>query len=302
MAEPVLRDPRQFRRRDALRLLAATGTGVGTSLIVSQPAFADSGSTACRYDFGGAPQMAVGIRNRGGNQSDTLSLTVSGVGGTCPCGGGATIEYSYFVSIPGIGQGGTGWTSSSTVSVTNPAVLWPNAGGSVTVAVGIRVTCAAVVGDAIRCRYGSATYTVGPANYTATEILPLPNNNGNSPPPSGLPACDPPALQRSAFQVFSGGSGGMIGFVPGLLPEPIDEPLTDPITDLGPVEPVPPVDPPAESTTSSSTTTSPPTTTAAPPPTTAAPPTTTEVPGPAPQPTTTTTTSPPTTSPPVSQP
>ena len=42
------------KRRDALRMLAAaTGTVATGSLIVSQPAHADTGSESCRYEFSG---------------------------------------------------------------------------------------------------------------------------------------------------------------------------------------------------------------------------------------------------------
>jgi hypothetical protein len=73
-------------RRDALRLLAATSTTVAAgSMIVSQPAHADSGSATCRYEFDGNPQVTVRLTNQAGNRRDFLSISVSNVGGDCPC-------------------------------------------------------------------------------------------------------------------------------------------------------------------------------------------------------------------------
>lgn len=270
-------------RRDALKLLAAsTGTVAAGSIIISQPAHADSGSEPCRYDFDGAPNVRVRMINQSGsspNRPDYLAVSVSGVGGDCPCGNQTEpIQYAFFITI-GTLSGGIGWINSSAVSVASPSVLWPNSGGSATIAVGIRAVCPAKgVGTAVRCRWGSSTINIGGPNDSTTANFALSSNNGNSSPPAGIPSCEP-SLQRSAPLLRAGSSLGVVAGAPA---EPIltDEP--DPVTDLGPVEPTgestttttkPGTKPkaPADSTTTTSTTTTtttPPTTTTTTPPTT----------------------------------
>ena len=278
-------------RRSALRLLAAsTGATAAGSMIVSQPAYADSGSESCRFEFTGTPTVAVTTVNQSGNRRDQCSISVSGVNGNCPCGGTATFEYAYFVVIPGLGTGGIGWISSPAVSVSNNPI-WPNRGGSVTVRVGVRVTCFANGRAAIRCRFGEQTFEVG-RNSSLTRTFTLPTNNGNSTPPAGIPACDPAAL-RAAPRLASPADEGSLWLIPGFqAPIPLDDPtdsLSDPVTDLGPVDtpadtladttttepPAPTAADPAESSTTTSTTTTTTTTTVAPDQSTTTPTTTT---------------------------
>jgi hypothetical protein len=227
-------------RRDALKLLAASSTTVAAgSMIVSQPAHADNGSAPCRYDFSQTPTVTVRITNQAGNRRDSLSITVSGVGGECPCGNRtAPIEYAYWITIPGTGSGGIGWITSNAVSVGNPTTLWSNSGGAVTVAVGIRVTCpAAGGGTATRCLFGSATYTVvGPNSNTAPTLTLA---DGGS-PPAGIPACESP-LQRSAPLLRSSSSNGLVVVAGAGSPPAYDPTAGDPSTGLG--------TPPADTTT-----------------------------------------------------
>ncbi len=80
-------------RRSALQLLAAsTGATAAGSMIVSQPAYADSGSESCRFEFTGTPTVAVTTVNQTGNRRDQCSISVSGVNGNCPCGGSCHVR------------------------------------------------------------------------------------------------------------------------------------------------------------------------------------------------------------------
>jgi hypothetical protein len=242
-----------------LQLLAGSaGATAAGSMIISQPAYADSGSETCRFDFTGNPTVTVVAVNQTGGGQDQCTVNVSGVSGICPCGGGATIEYAYFFTIPELGTGGTTWIPSSGVFVTNNPI-WPNGGGSVTVGVGVRVTCEINGRTAIRCRFGSVTVTVG-RNQTRTGTLTLSSNNGNDPRPTGIPACDPPGAQRSAALFSRQAPGGTVGVVAGFqAPIAVDPTADDPIVDLGPIEPVE-----ATTTTTTAPADPPPSTTAAP--------------------------------------
>jgi hypothetical protein len=199
---------RRFRRREALTLLAASGGAtVAGSLILSQTAFADSGTIPCRYNFTGSPNAAIRVRNRA-TTNDQIRATVTGVGGTCPCGGAAAIAYSYFFQAPA-GTTNTGWITANVTTV--PGALFPPSGtSSVTVSVGIRATCNSPSGTTIRCRFASQTFTVPAPNSTTTFNLALSANNGTSAPPVGMPACNPGAiapdqgLQGGSLQVVVG--------------------------------------------------------------------------------------------------
>lgn len=196
-----------------LRLLAAAGvTTVGGQMIVSSPAFADSGSVNCLYEFSGTPTLTTTVVNRTFS-ADTLQLSVANTAGTCPCSATSTIEYAYSITIPGVGSGSTGWVASSVVSVSSPATLWI-ASGSVTVRVGIRVTCTGPSGTTIRCRFGEATYSVGAPFFSQAFVLNLATNNGNGSPPTGIPACSPASAAPLAA---SRSAGPSLVLTPGLL-------------------------------------------------------------------------------------
>ncbi len=242
-------------RRDALRLLAASTTTVAAgSLIVSQPAFADSGSETCRFAFNGSPSVTVNMVNANGNNPDFLSITVSNVSGTCPCAAGQSpqLQYSYYVTIPDTGSGGTGWTDWNAVSVSSPSVLWRGK-GSATISVGVRTTCptGSDSATAVRCGYGTATFEVK-NNDTLRDGFSLGTSNGNS-APAGLPSCDSAPFAAPQLQSRALTAGGAIviqpgaGIAPTLDPNAIDEPSVD----LG----TPDSDTTTSSTTSTTTTT-----------------------------------------------
>ena len=287
-------------RRDALRLLAASTTTVAAgSLIISQPAFADNGSVACGYEFNKTPTMTLKLKNQSGTKTDSLSISIGNTVGKCKCSGRASVEYAYYVEIPGkspnlgTGTGSIGWITSKDASVVSPPVLWPDQGGPVRVTVGVRVTCPGTGGDVVQCWYGiTPLIDVGPGNSSPTFPLTV-NNSSNNPP--GIPPCPPTALRSSQLA-----ASGSITLVPGLLPDTVDEIVDEPTVDLGVVDPStttsstttttttdkpgngPKPKPPATTTTTSTTTTSTTTTTTSTttPPTTAPPPSTTTAPPP----------------------
>ncbi len=96
------------KRRDALRMLAAAGTAATGSLIVSQPASADTGSEACRYEFsGGGPVATFSAFNTIFGDFFGIDMTVAG---TCPCGSVSSIEYAYFLTATSNNATtGSGW-------------------------------------------------------------------------------------------------------------------------------------------------------------------------------------------------
>ena len=234
-------------RRDALRLLAASTTTVAAgSLIISQPAFAANGSVACGYEFNKTPTMTLKLKNQSGTKTDSLSISVGNTVGKCKCSGRASVEYAYYVEIPGKspnlgnGTGSIGWITSKDASVSSPSVLWPDMGGQLTVSVGVRVTCPGTNGPVVQCWYGTAIVSVGPANWNSSPSFQLTVNNSSNNPP-GIPPCSSSALRSSQLA-----APGSITLVPGLLPDTIDAIGDQPTVDLGAVDP---------STTTSSTTT-----------------------------------------------
>jgi hypothetical protein len=280
-------------RRDALRLLAASTTTVAAgSLIVSQPAFADSGSETCRFGFpNGSPSVTVTMANANGNNPDFLSITVSNVSGTCPCTPTQSpqIEYAYYITLPNA-SGGTGWTDWNAVSVSSPSVLWRGSGDA-TISVGVRTTCrtgsAPESGTAVRCGYGTGTFT---ARNNRTEVFnfSLGTTNGNS-APAGLPSCDSAPFGAPQLQSRALTADGTIviqpgaGIAPTLDPNAVDEPSVDlgtpdtdtttstttTTTDKPGNGPKPKPKPNESTTTTPATTTSAPSTTAQPPTSTA---------------------------------
>jgi hypothetical protein len=215
-------------------LAASTGTVAATSAIVSQPALAANGSEGCVFTFGAAPRVTVQGVNAGGSNKDVLNISVAPISGTCPCSP-LTFEYAYRIvtrsSASGTitAQGGTGWTSWSTASVTSPTVLWPTGGGNpngvVTVTVAVRVTC----GTTEACRSGSS----GP--------LPITNPSGRLTQTFDLTTSD----------CSISTAPGNVGFSQGALMMRTLEPAVEqPAVDLGPVEPAPT---PADATTTTTT-------------------------------------------------
>lgn len=88
-------------RRSLLAKLAASGAIVGVgSTVTATSAFADSGTEACRHSFTTAPsvQIVLGRDAAFGANDEFFRLTQTALpAGTCPCGGTATITYSYRV-------------------------------------------------------------------------------------------------------------------------------------------------------------------------------------------------------------
>ena len=247
-------------RRDALRLLAATTTTVAAgSMIISQPAHAANGSHQC-CGFTGSATVSVRMISQTGDRTDGLSVTVSGVNATCPCGAAVdAVRVRLLHHHPEHRQRRHHLDHlQDAVAVGYPPVLWPNDGGSATISVGVRVTCPAGsgVGTVTCCRYATGTFTIG-KNQDRTFTFALGSDNGNS-PPSGLPPCGVAPL-LGAPQLRSAGAltaGGSLSIVNGTGTMPILDPnATDaPPVDLGPVEPAQP-NSDATSTTSTTTTT-----------------------------------------------
>ena len=246
------------KRRDALRMLAAAGTAATGSLIVSQPARADTGSEACRYEFsGGGPVATFSAFNT--VFGDFFGINMS-VAGTCPCGSVSSIEYSYYLDADSNDAStGSGWVGSSAWNAGGIfQALWPGGGGTFTVTAGVRVTCTGPAGATIRCRYAtSPSIAIGGGFFSSVngQTLTLGTNNGDS--GSGvLPVCNPPAAPLAAGRLFSNAAaGGALMMQPGplVLPEEVrrleaGEVPTDPLGN-----PLDPVDPeqaePAESAT-----------------------------------------------------
>ncbi len=252
-------------------------------MIVSQPAYADSGSETCRFDFTGNPTVTVVAVNQTGGQQDQCTVNVSGVNGICPCGGSATIEYAYFFTIPELGTGGTlNWISSPGVFVTNNPI-WPNRGGSVTVGVGVRVTCEINGRIAIRCRFGSVRVDVGRNRLSDWHAHVVVQQRQRSPDRPASPHAirpgpsDPQRCSRARLPAERLASSPA-----SKRPVAVDPTADDPVVDLGPIEPV---EPPVDATTTTTTAPADP-----PPPTTATPATTSTT---TPSTSTTSTTAPP---------
>jgi hypothetical protein len=196
--EPAPRGPQRIRRRDALRLLAAsTGAVAGGSLIVSAPVHADVGSEPCLFAFSSAPVVTVSAFNTT-FFGDFVTLSMGAVAGTCGCGATASVEYAFRLAAPVNTASSGAWsaTSSYSLSFVN---LWPGAGGSFTVSAGVRITCTGPSGTTIRCRYSSATFNMPASFGQFSDTFSLPTDNGNSPFPN-LPSCNGAALRFAALQ------------------------------------------------------------------------------------------------------
>lgn len=236
-----------MRRRDALRLLAAsTGAVAAGSLIVSGPAHADVGSEPCLFAFGGSPVVTITAFNTS-IIGDFITLTTSAISGTCECGGTPSIQYAFHLVTPNTTASTGGWIANNEVSLSF-ANLWPNAGGPFTVSAGVRVTCAGPADTTVRCRFASATFNMPAAFGRVDTTFPLPINNGNSTFPN-LPPCDAAALRVAALK-----SDGL-PFAPGAAASPPElqaliagAPEVQPIDVLA--EPPPPVDDATAATTS----------------------------------------------------
>lgn len=246
--------PHRLRRRDALRLLAAsTGAVAGGSLIVSGRAHADIGSEPCLFAFGSSPDVTISAFNTS-FIGDFITLTTSAISGTCECGGVPSIQYAFHLITPNTTATTAGWITSNQVSLSF-ANLWPAAGGPFTVSAGVRVTCAGPTDTTVRCRFASVTLNMPASFGQVNTTLPLSTNNGNSAFPN-LPPCDAAALRMAAL------SSDGVGFVPGGAASPPElqaliagAPEVQPIDVLA--EPPRPLSDDATAATTSTTTTTP---------------------------------------------
>ncbi|MEO1057696.1 MAG: twin-arginine translocation signal domain-containing protein, partial [Actinomycetota bacterium] len=288
---------RGLSRRRALQMLAASGgAAAGGTLIVSQPAIADSGSEACRFDFTGSPTASFEATNTvpfiG---SDSISISVSGVSGLCPCGGSSTTEYAMAIVAPNATLTTGGWIGSSTAGAAGPNLLWPFDGGPFTISAGVQVTCAGGTGGTtVRCRFASADFNMPGGFFEVVDSsFGLPTNNGNSTLPN-LPACTDALATRSR----SGRGGGLVPGAgardPGLRQraEAAEQEQAGGLAPAGdsPTPSTSSTTPTTSASTTSTTSTSSTTTTSAPPPSTS----TTTTNAPSTSSTTTTSTAPPT--------
>ncbi len=214
-----------MKRRDALRMLAAAGTAATGSLIVSQPARADTGSESCRFEFsGGGPVATFSAFNTILGDSFEIDMSVSG---SCQCGATLTsIEYAYFLDATNNDfSTGSGWVGSSSWNAggTLFANLWPFGGGSFTVTAGVRVTCTGPAGVTTRCRYAtSSSISIGGGFFVSVtgQTLTLGTNNGDT-GQGVLPACNPPAAPLTAARLFSRSAGSAAGAVLMMQPGPL---------------------------------------------------------------------------------
>ena len=200
-----------MRRRDALRLLAASSGAVGASLIVSGPAHADVGSAPCLFAFSGNPVVTVSAFNTS-FIGDFVTLSIGAVPGTCPCGASASIQYAFHLVAPLNTAGSGGWSATNSYSLSF-ANLWPSGGGPFTVSAGVRITCSGPSGTTIRCRYASGTFNMPASFGSVSTTFPLPTNNGNTSFPN-LPACNAAALRFAALQSET------LMMTPGIAPVP----------------------------------------------------------------------------------
>jgi hypothetical protein len=159
-----------FDRRSLLAKLAASGAIVGAgSTVTATTAFADSGTEACRHSFTTAPsvQIIIGRDVAFGSNDEFFRLTQTALpAGTCPCGGTATITYSYrvrFFSPNNTNQAIT--TQNNLASLTTGQVqLGFTVGGSgvqnwnYDIELGVYLSCPGRnVTPAVRCRFVRVT-------------------------------------------------------------------------------------------------------------------------------------------------
>jgi hypothetical protein len=251
--EPAPRGLQRIRRRDALRLLAAsTGAVAGGSLIVSSPAHADVGSEGCLFAFTGNPVVTVNAFNW---FFDYFALSMGPPPGSCGCDGVASIEYAFHLSAPLNTATSGPWSPSNSFSLLGN--FWPNGGGSFTVSAGVRITCTGPSGTTVRCRFASATFNMPASVGSVGETFPLPDNNGNGTFPN-LPVCNAEALRFAAL------STDRLTMMPGIAPIPpdlraaIDGAPTQPPIDVLGEQPQLAVEQPTPDTSASETTTTPP--------------------------------------------
>ena len=174
-------------RREALKKMAVGGASVvGASVVLSNVAFADSGTTKCRHPYAAATFTATLTRAGTLNLSGRAIVTVGGVPGPCPCGGATpNISYAFTVTLSdflSVTVTSGGWQPSN-VFDTGALSIFAIGNFNYAIGVGIRLDCPGISGRAVTCRFATVSGTNAP---TTPPALPL-----TSPPPApaGLPSC-----------------------------------------------------------------------------------------------------------------
>ena len=175
-------------RREALKKMAVGGASVvGASVVLSNVAFADSGTTKCRHPYA-TPAFFTAVLTRPFFVFGNAVVTVGGIPvAACPCGGAPpTITYAFSVVLDAgsTATSNTLWQASNTFNSGSDFVGF-NGTMSYTVSVGIKLDCAGVSGRAVICRFGTI---VGSASSFPTSIGPI-SLTSPPPAPAGLPSC-----------------------------------------------------------------------------------------------------------------
>lgn len=186
-------------RRQALqRLAAGGGLALASSMVSSTPAFADSGTVACRHTYtaSAAVSITVGRDALFGSDDEFFTLVQTAVPvGVCPCSASLpTITYSYRVFFSSPTSTGTrtatasGLSSLSTGQVQNGFTV----GGTgvqnwnYDIQLGVYITCVGMTATpAVICRFvtvsgltnlpiQAGSQFLGTFNLTATSAANLP--------------------------------------------------------------------------------------------------------------------------------
>ena len=179
-------------RRDALKKMAAGGaTVVGASVVLSNLAFADSGTVKCRHTYTTAASFTAVLRRPRADRARAV-VTVGGPpAGACPCGGAPPIvAYAFSVTLSDAssvtrnsGGGATAaWQASNTFNTGGLNIGGGTSPFNYSVSVGIKLDCAGVTGRAVICRFAIVTGTNAPTTTPATSLT-------STSPPALMPSC-----------------------------------------------------------------------------------------------------------------
>ena len=170
-------------RRALLKKLALAGAvSAVTPMIVSSPAYADSGTVKCRFTYLGVASFIATINRPGSNLARYQIITITNPTGTCPCGGVPTFEYAYWIELTGTSTitGSTGWVTFSSAATGNITIGGANGPFSYRMECAVRVRCQGIGTTPVYvCRYGTSagsganSYTVPAtpiASPTATQL------------------------------------------------------------------------------------------------------------------------------------
>ncbi|MGB8861003.1 MAG: hypothetical protein WCC60_17220 [Ilumatobacteraceae bacterium] len=149
-------------RRELLKRFAASGlvTVGAASLVVSSPAFADSGTVPCRFTYAGVATFVATVNRPSSGNAQYQIITVTNPTGVCPCGGTPTFSYAYWVSLTGTSTatGSTGWIAASSVSSGVASIGGGTGAFSYSMEVGVRVQCNGARAGRLAyiCRFGTS--------------------------------------------------------------------------------------------------------------------------------------------------